>query len=358
MSHITAIETSLPKNKILQKDALAFMVAMNAMNEQEAHDLEVLYRATGIESRHSVLADYGKLNDYEFYNSSKSSLPTTSDRMDIYRNEAPALALDAARKCLKQADLSPQDITHLVTVSCTGMYAPGLDIDIVSGLKLAYNTERYAINYMGCYAAFNALKMAHAFCQIKNAKVLVVCLELCSLHFQLGKDQDNLLANALFADGCAALIMETKTNRKKSLSVNDYSCDLLPQGKNEMAWNIGNFGFEMKLSTYVPDIIATGIEALLNKYHAKAQHFAIHPGGKKILQVIEQHLGIDKSANRHAHEVLRKYGNMSSPTVLFVLKSIFDSASVFEHNDNILAMAFGPGLTLESMTFTINSTHA
>ncbi|MEQ8925143.1 MAG: type III polyketide synthase [Fulvivirga sp.] len=353
-SHITAIETEVPKNKVSQKEALRFMTSMNELNTKESQRLEALYRASGIKNRYSVLSDYGKTSGFSFYPADqKKELPTTKVRMDVYAKEAIQLSYGAATKCLQSAKINPKSITHLITVSCTGLHAPGQDIELINSLGLKSNVERTAINFMGCYAAFNALKLADSHCKAGNAKVLIVCTELCSIHFQKGKDEDNLLANALFGDGSAAVMLESNPTIK-SLELKDKYCDLLPDGKNEMAWGIGQFGFEMKLSSYVPDIINGGISRLLENYKPGFDYYAIHPGGKKILQVVEQALGITKEMNTQAHSVLKNYGNMSSPTVLFVLKEIWDNLNSSDHSKEILSMAFGPGLTLESMTFKIN----
>ncbi|QSE98157.1 type III polyketide synthase [Fulvivirga lutea] len=354
VSYITAIETNVPKNKVSQKQALQFMVSMNDLNAEESHRLKALYRASGIANRYSVLSDYNKTTEFTFYPNNKStSLPDTKNRMAIYAEEAVELGAAAAKKCFQSANVKPESITHLITVSCTGLHAPGQDIELINRLGLKGNVERTAINFMGCYAAFNALKLADSISQAADSKVLVVCTELCSIHFQKGKDEDNLLANALFGDGSAAVIVESNLS-KKSLEIKGKNCDLLPDGKDEMAWGIGPFGFEMKLSSYVPDIINGGISRLLENYNSKFEFYAIHPGGKKILKVVEQALGINKDKNAQAHHVLKNYGNMSSPTVLFVLKEIWDGLTRSDNEKEILSMAFGPGLTLESMTFKIN----
>jgi predicted naringenin-chalcone synthase len=213
---------------------------------------------------------------------------------------------------------------------------------------------------MGCYAAFNALKLADQFCQNnEKAKVLIVCIELCSIHFQKHDDEDTLLANALFGDGAAAVLVES-TFENVGLSLEHFHCDIVPSGKNDMAWQISDFGFEMKLSTYVPEIIKGGIHSLtqsllgqLGMAREDIDLFAIHPGGKRILQVIEEELDMSKEDNQFAYDVLREYGNMSSPTVLFVLRQLMDSLSEKDQDKHILSFAFGPGLTLESMLLKV-----
>lgn len=356
-AYITSIGTANPPFRVDQSQVHSFMVRAHELNEQEANDLKVLYRASGIGSRYSVLQDYLKNNDFEFYPNTHDlePFPNTKNRSELFASRACDLSLEAIRNCLPD-HFDPAAVTHLITVSCTGMYAPGLDIDLVLRLGLKKSVERIGINFMGCYAAFNGLKTANAICGADpSARVLIVCTELCSIHFQKQKTEDNLLSNALFGDGSAAVMVEAEPHGDRSLKLSRFMCDLLPNGADDMAWKIGNFGFEMKLSAYVPDVIGQGIHQLLhrlkeNKGDVVFDHYAIHPGGKKILAVIEKELNITKIQNQNAHEVLRKFGNMSSPTILFVLHRIFQKLSAANNGESILALAFGPGLTLESIT--------
>jgi len=253
-----------------------------------------------------------------------------------------------------------KDITHLVTVSCTGMYNPGLDIDLVKELKLNPSVQRININFMGCYAAINALKAAHAFCEASKGTVLIVCTELCSLHFQNSPTEDNILSNALFADGSAAMLIESTPQEGLNLKLAEFHNTLTFSGDDHMAWAIGDTGFEMKLSSHVPEVIRKSINDLTHEMLVKVgaqkndiAFFAIHPGGKKILEVIEKELGISKEKCRASYDVLKNYGNMSSPTIVFVLKEILKNLSENDDGQNILGFAFGPGLTLESVLLTI-----
>jgi predicted naringenin-chalcone synthase len=212
---------------------------------------------------------------------------------------------------------------------------------------------------MGCYAALNAIKAGDAFCGTRaDAVVLIVCTEMCSLHFQKADSDDNLLANGLFADGAAAILLETNPTKGWNLSTVAFHNALSFTDQQHMAWDIGNFGFEMKLSSYVPEIIQGGIRKLtfemlenINKKIQDIKHFAIHPGGKKILEVIEKELGITREQNQPAYHVLNNFGNMSSPTVLFVLNEIFKNLNQSDNNSFVLSFAFGPGLTLECILF-------
>jgi len=368
MSYITAIGTANPINKFSQAAIADFMVKAMHLDDVNARRLKTIFRASGIDTRHSVLEDYGKENAFTFYSNAHDfePFPSTEKRLKAFRDYALPLSLRAVEDLRKSVDFISHEITHLILVCCTGMYAPGLDIDLVRELNLPPTTNRTSITFMGCYAAFNALKVADAVCKADpQSKVLVVCTELCSLHFQKMPSDDNLLANALFADGAAALLIEAVPNGNKRLKIESFHNDIVPGGQEDMAWTIGDLGFEMRLSIYVPDIIqkgitnlATSLLAKINKKITDIRYFAIHPGGRKILETIEKQLGLSQCQNEDAYEVLRNFGNMSSPTVLFVLKRLFQKFSVQDNDQHILSFAFGPGVTLESMILKIEMEHA
>jgi predicted naringenin-chalcone synthase len=357
MSYITAIGTATPQHKFSQSTIADFMVKAMQLDDDEARKLRALYRATGIESRYSVLSDYGKTSDYEFYSNTYdlSPFPTTKKRLELFRKHAVDLSYTSAVRAMHGVEA--KDITHLIVVSCTGLYAPGLDIDLIKVLGLRRDIQRTAVNFMGCYAAFNALKIADSFCGNQpDAKVLIICTELCSLHFQNKNTEDNMLANALFGDGSASLIVEGRTRKGLNLKPEMFRCDLATDGEDDMAWTVGDEGFEMKLSSYVPDIIQGGIKELTSKLLANfsdVNYFAIHPGGKRILEVIEKELGLTKDQNSHAYDILKNYGNMSSPTVVFVLQELCKNLNGVDHDKKILSFAFGPGLTMESMLLSV-----
>ena len=360
-SVISAIGTAVPENKIPQKEILEFMANAHGFEGKDKTRLKALYRASGIQTRHSVISDYGSLDmeDWTFYPKSKdlSPFPTTQQRSILYKNTAPDLAMQAVKNCIQKSDIKLDEVTHLITISCTGMYAPGLDIDLVNGLKLRPDVQRTCINFMGCYAAITGIRTADAFCKADpKAKVLVVSTELCTIHFQNKTDEDNLLANALFSDGAAALLMTSSEQGSKGLSPVAFHNQILNDGGENMAWDIGDFGFEMKLSSYVPNLIESGIAGMIDQLKKKMggssiQQYAIHPGGKRILEVIEQELNLDKNDNRYAYEVLQNYGNMSSATLIFVLEKLMQEKP--KKGEHCLSVAFGPGLTLESMVLEI-----
>jgi alpha-pyrone synthase len=357
---IIAIGTANPQYKQAQHVTADLIATSLELKPAEKRLLKYVYNKTGIEQRYSVLSDYEKApGELEFFpNNGEDIYPSTAARMQLYKDNALGLCKTAIKNCLAQLPDATQDsITHLITVSCTGMYAPGIDIELVQQLPLNPSTQRTCINFMGCYGAFNAIKLADAFCKADaNAVVLIVSVELCTIHFQKSMDIDNIIANAIFADGAAAVIVQANTQQKKYLALENFHNELLPQTQKEMAWHIGDFGFDIRLSTYVPEIIESGIrqftQNLLQLHNLKQSDidiYAIHPGGVKILEASEKALNITAEQNKYSYQVMRQYGNMSSATILFVLKAIWDAMTVGTHQKNIFSCAFGPGLTLESM---------
>jgi len=364
-SYINAIGTSVPKYKISQKNAAEWMCNALEINGKEQKIIDTLYQATGIETRYSVLKDFLEpKGNFEFFPNSHDlePFPGVKKRMEIYKEFSLPLAADSILKCIRNSErIEVQDITHLILASCTGMYAPGLDIELIEELGLRNDVERTCIQFMGCYAAFNALKTADYICKADvDAVVVIVCIELCSIHFQKTPGRDSIISNALFGDGAAAILVTGKTLPGINLKLESFKCMLASEGKNEMAWQIGDFGFEMKLSSYVPDIIKSGIKNLtdqllrnLNLPLNQIDYFAIHPGGRRILEVCEEELGLTKEDNCHAYKILRDYGNISSPTVMFVINSILEKLSKKDDGKKILSFAFGPGLTMESMLLEV-----
>jgi alpha-pyrone synthase len=362
---ITAIGIANPRYKQHQHTAADIVTTALQLKPAEKRLLKSLYRSTGIEYRHSVLSDFCRQpGEYDFFpNDPQLPFPTTAARMRVYKEHALPLALQAIQCCVDSlSSFNKNTITHLITVSCTGMYAPGIDIEIVQQLQLNSTVKRTCINFMGCYGAFNAIKVADAICQSDpRAKVLVVSVELCTIHFQKNNSMDSMISNAIFADGAAAVLIEATPTQQKCFLLKGFYCDLLPQHSQDMAWHIADDGFDIVLSSYVPQAIQSGIaeftQRLLVQHHmalADIDLYAIHPGGYKILKACEEALSISEEDNKYSYEVLRQYGNMSSATTLFVLKKIWDDLCADHHHNQIFSCAFGPGLTLESMLLRIS----
>ena len=351
-SSIVSIGLSNPGAPIPQAEIARFMQLAHQLDGQERRKLDFLYRKSGIDFRYSVLDDFQKeeVDDFSFFPKNKelNPFPSTSARMNVFEAEAAGLAEQAVRNALEQAELEASSLTHLILVSCTGMVAPGLELDLMRRLGIPSSVERYCIHFMGCYAAFTGLRLADQLVKANpQARVLVVSVELCTLHFQKEYTEDNLLANSLFGDGAAAaLVMQSE----KGLLIKNYLSEVLWEGEKDMAWKIGDFGFEMRLSQYIPSLLNQGIRRLRDLFEAKfnfskVKHVAIHPGGKQILIQVQEAFGLSPEVNRHALEVLRTCGNMSSASILFVLERMLQDSSI---QGDILALGFGPGLTLET----------
>jgi predicted naringenin-chalcone synthase len=320
-----------------------------------------IYDHSGIETRYSVLPDFGPNAEPILFREDENGKiiePSTHERNRYYAECAREMVVDAGRNAIENApDFTANDITHVITVSCTGFYNPGPDFDLIQGLGLSKATERYNIGFMGCYAAFPALRMADQFCKSDpGATVLIVCLELCSLHLQFREEADSLLANSLFADGAAAIVVSARppSPHHPVFSIESFSSALAPEGENDMAWEIGDHGFDIRLSTYVPNIIAGNINRILENVFQNSPYrpddigtWAVHPGGRSILDKVANALQLDPEKLEDSRHVLRNFGNMSSVTILFVLHRIL-SRSDIEEPHPVCAMAFGPGLTIET----------
>lgn len=349
----------MPAYKHDQKKILSFMQDVYAMNEVDKRKLKFLYAQSNINTRYSVLPDYSQqAADREFYPATENlePFPDLELRMKWFNKTAPALSVQAIENCIENI-ISKDEITHLITVSCTGMSAPGLDLQVIEAMQLAPNIFRTSINFMGCYAAIHGLKLADALCEKdKNAKVIIVCTELCTLHFQKENNIDNIASSLLFGDGSAAVLVTNSAYKKQGLHINNFYSEVAFKGKKDMSWELSSSGFLMTLSGYVPDLIEQDFYGLFSNAldHAgfskeDISHWCIHPGGKRVLNSIEKSIDISPEDLKYSYNILKNYGNMSSPTILFVLKEIMDSLENEKNKKtNIFGAAFGPGLTLET----------
>ncbi len=362
MGRIISIGTAVPQYKTKQSDILDFMCSAYN-NETASRKLKILFHSSGIDFRHSVVPDFGRPGSgNQFF--IPENQPDVEKRMKKYAENASDLAIDAIRNSFSKINSSVEKfgITHLITVTCTALYAPGIDTEIIEKLNLPNDVERTSVNFMGCNAAFPALKIANRIVQSdKNAKVLVVCVELCTLHFQPKYDTDNLLSNTIFGDGAAAAVVvsdEPANNSHMSgLSINGYYSVLLNQGKDLMGWHIKPLNFEMVLNAKVPAFIGENISQLISKVEQKLDFktasigkWAVHPGGRKILDEVKRHLPFLKNELEFSYQILREYGNMSSPTILFVLSLILEQE--LTPGEKIVALGFGPGITIDSVLLT------
>ena len=361
------LATAVPENTFDQtflRDQMKTYVSSRPATRRIIHRL---YTNSGIKKRHTVVNDFHANGDPRIFFQKEGELsePSTKTRNDLYANHAKSLFVDVARQLLDQnPGISKKDITHVITVSCTGFFAPEPAYEIVKQLELDPSTQRYHVGFMGCFAAFPALKMAQSFCKADpDATVLIVSVELCTLHLQSSEQTDQLISASVFADGASgAIVSATKPSAGTPYyRLEQFQTSIADQSEEDMAWTIGDTGFDMVLSTYVPDIIqsnlSSSIQPLMNAYELETPditHWAIHPGGRAILDKIETSLSLAPDKLHASRSVLANYGNMSSATILFVLKELLNKP-VAGGKEQTLAMAFGPGLTIESGLLTKHS---
>jgi alpha-pyrone synthase len=295
-----------------------------------------------INRRYSCIDPDGGFYDY-------GRFPGTAARMRAFDSHAPDLAAAA----IEQLDLGAERhrITHLLITCCTGFSAPGLDLLLIKRCGLPSSLERVIIGFMGCYAAINALKVArHIVRSDERARVLVLNIELCSLHLRETTDLEELLGFVLFADGCAACLVSAEPS---GIAMESFRAVLVPGTDNLITWHIRDFGFEMGLSLRVPGVIRhtlrDGADEILAGVPISAiDLWAVHPGGRSILDAVERALHLRPCALSASRDVLRRYGNMSSASVMFVLEAMLRSP---QSRGAGCAISFGPGLIAETMRF-------
>ncbi|MDA0716829.1 MAG: type III polyketide synthase [Cyanobacteria bacterium] len=342
---LIGLGTAVPQRRISQREALALAPQMINASARQQRLLQRIYQRSGVSHRHCI-----PLPD--------SNNPSTAERMRRYQPAALELALEASRLALKDAGMEASAITHLITISCTGFGAPGFDLALIDHLPLAMGVARTHVGFMGCHGAFNGLRVAQAFVEADpTACVLLCAVELCSLHLQEGWNPDHIVANALFADGAGAVVAaaasssRVKSTNKTGLQLVASASTVLPGTKELMSWIIEDHGFSMVLSSKVPSLIASQLRPWLVHWLAGLgmtlsgiETWAIHPGGPRILRAVIESAGLQPVQIDLSTEVLNKFGNMSSATILFILERLRTSAS----HGPCLALGFGPGLTVEA----------
>lgn len=359
--YIHGIGTALPLHSISQQHSAEFALAHGAAGTERDRQLRALYRLTRVRKRHSVLlesAGPGEAPRQDFYASvdAAGQGPGTGERMDRYEREALPLAVQAARAALADAGRPCAEVSHLVTVSCTGFAAPGVDIGLIRELGLPRTVARTHVGFMGCHGALNALRVARGFAGADtDACVLVCAVELCTLHYQYDWNPDWLVANALFADGAAAVVGGAREPGKgEPWQLAASGSALLEDSAELMSWRVGDHGFEMALSARVPGVIERGLRPWLEAWLAlqglrvgDVASWALHPGGPRILEACAQAIGLRREDYAVSQEVLADYGNMSSPTILFIL----DRLRARNAPRPCVALGFGPGLAVEAALF-------
>ena len=350
-AYINRIATSVPSHDV-HLPFIDFAQAMIPEGTQRSL-FRRMVRMSAIEHRYSFLqpiaCEGGAWRDAEnLYATGR--FPGTARRMEAFEKFAPQLAACA----LNKLSLSPEErraVTHVIVTSCTGLYAPGLDFDIVNHLGLNPSVERTMIGFMGCYAAINALKSAHHIVRSEpDSVVLILSLELCTLHLQETENLEQMLSFLLFADGCAACIVSA---RPIGLGIDSFLALRIPETSHLITWRIRELGFDMHLSGHVPAEISRAMKEV-GQHITRGENplsidlWAVHPGGRTILDAVEKGLALPESALHHSRDILARFGNMSSATVLFVLENVLREAETGQCG---CAMSFGPGVTAETMLF-------
>ena len=351
---IAGIGTALPSHRISQADAAAAARSVYPGTEAQEMLQNHLYSMAGVGARHGVVlhASEGELSARQSFFGTEP--PSTLDRMQRYEQEAGALAVSAAGAALTDSGISPARITHLVTVSCSGFYSPGFDIALIKRLGLSADVTRTHVGFMGCHAAINGLRVVHAYLGADpSACVLLCAVELCSLHHQYAWDVQRLIANALFADGAGAFVAvaDGSACAADGYEIIATGSTLVADSEDAMSWRIGNHGFVMTLSPSIPKLILRNVRPWLERWLAShgltietVGSWAVHPGGPAILAAFAEGTGLGRSALSASYSVLSDYGNMSSPTVLFVLDRLRHEGAARP----CVAIAFGPGLAVEA----------
>ncbi len=347
---INRIATAVPRHDV-HAGFISFANEMFA-DPQMKLIFQRMAKRSGIDHRYSYLQtdkplQDGALDAFELYRS--GSFPSTGLRMQLFERFAPILA----RQALDALALTPEErgsIRHVIVTCCTGFYAPGLDFDIIAHLGLPASVERTMIGFMGCYAAINAVKLARHIVRSKpEDSVLVVNLELCTLHLQQTQNLDEMLSFLLFGDGCAASLI---SGDPKGFEIESFEALPIRDTRNLMTWRVRDFGFDMQLSGRVPGEIRKSLAANGREVLGAAQIdlWAIHPGGRSVLNAVEEGLSLASDRLESSRTILARYGNMSSATIMFVLAEMMQNA---QSGLKGCAMSFGPGLTAETMHFNV-----
>jgi predicted naringenin-chalcone synthase len=350
-AYINRVATAVPPYDVHD----AFRCFARSLLKDDRHNSVLFQRMadrSGIEHRYSYLApsnlaEGARVDTKAFY--PRGDFPDTAARMRRFEQHAPALAQAAVDRLQLGAECDR--ITHLLITCCTGFSAPGLDLEVIERCRLPSTTERTMIGFMGCYAAMNALKLAHHIVRSEaSARVLIVNLELCTLHLKDTTDLEQMLSFLLFGDGCAASIVSADP---AGAALDSFHAVLVPGTRELITWNIREAGFDMVLSGGVPAAIHDGLREHENDILAGApvasiDLWAVHPGGRTVLDSVERAFGLAPAALASSRDILRRYGNMSSATVMFVLDSLLRSGS---RGRTGCAMSFGPGLIAETMLF-------
>ncbi len=350
---ILSLATSVPEFNHSQTEYAQKLAQAHQFNSKSTHKQHVIFAATTITKRHSVLADFGVpgLKGVLFGQQYPVVSPSTARRNQAYIKEAPKLAYKSAKKAIDKWGGDVNDITHIISVSCTGFMAPGIEFLLINDLGLSSSISRLGINFMGCFGAFNGIRTAKAIAQQNpEHRILLVCTELCSLHVQSDASINTMISNALFADGSASAIIGCVSSGGVFEITVDKSL-ALADSRQDITWECGDYGYLMGLSKYVPAKLRKNIQpfvsALVKNTVSPAEcDWALHPGGKSILAGVEKACGLTHDHTQSSWHVFRQFGNMSSPTFLFVLEELLKHKNA---KPWVIGLGFGPGISIEGV---------
>ncbi len=352
------IATAVPPFKITQERATEELVKRMGGRPAIGRMVRMAASRSDINSRYVVLPEAEEhVSEGLFSEHGGYVRPGTKARMELYEQWSKNLSVRAVQDLLNATGTSAEQIHRLITISCTGFVAPGIDYHIIQELNLPRTVRRRHIGFMGCAAALIGLQSIFELDERspEGSNSVLVSVELCSLHLQTEPTVDNILANILFADGAAAVLLSASRPSHVPRAFKFlHSMSVLFDGSSSlMGWKIGDFGFEMMLSQDLPKTIESEAVPALRRMLERIgisldqiRHWALHPGGRAILDALQAGLGLADRAMAPSRCILQGFGNMSSATILFVLKNILASGDV-EVGDLCCAVAFGPGLTME-----------
>ncbi len=356
------IATASPPFKVQQDYAAAELKKRMGGTAVISRMIDMAANQSGIDHRFFVIKD-GEPNTVDkFYTRDGNHFsPDTKTRMSEYEKWSVELTKNVVKDLAEKNKIDFSAIDRLITISCTGFFAPGLDYELIREFKISPSVKRTNIGFMGCAAALIGVNSVwEAMTNNQSENILMVSVELCSLHLQTEPTRDNILANMIFADGAAAAYFSNiRNDETPKLEIQFAESFLFEDSAKFMGWKIGNNGFEMMLSSELPKIILNSaapkaLEILSKKGIAPEQimHWALHPGGRAILDSLQNGLQLSDEQLKPSREVLKNYGNLSSVSILYVLKNIIDSQQL-KKDQFCCAIAFGPGLTMELVLFKV-----
>lgn len=349
---ILSLATAVPQYRYSQTEIAEWLAQILKLNPEKSAQLKKISTNCKVETRHSVLPNLSNIILPSYLGSRSSDLmPTTGMRNQLYKEHAPKLATKAASKAIEEWGGKAEEITHVIFISCTGLMAPGVECLLASSLRLKPTVDRLGINFMGCFGAFKGLSLASSLFQAdQSRKILMVCTELCTLHLQSATSIDAMIANCLFSDGAAAAVIGDDPHQPGTWEIQSHRSEMIDNTLQDMSWDIGDFGFSIVLSNNVPKYIGEKIghfsQQLLGNTLVSECAWAVHPGGKAILEAVQKSSSLTRDQLQASWDTLKNYGNMSSATFLFVLDQLRKSK---HQHANTVGLAFGPGLSIEGI---------